>query len=156
MFGTAITVLAVVALGISAGAVLAEGVILIPFWRSLEPTAFLAWYHQHARVLVWFFGPLEAASALLVVLAALVSWLTGESSPGLLAGASVLAVLVLAAFPVYFQRVNASFVEATIAPTEVPVELRRYSTYHWLRVALAVGAFALASVAAANHHARTA
>src|SRR5262245_32326627 len=156
MVESVMLVLAVVALGLSAGAVVAEGAILIPFWRSLEPAAFLAWYHQHARLLLWFFGPLEVASALLVVLAALVSWFTGERSSGLLAGASVLALLVLAAFPLYFQRANGSFVEATIATTEVPMELHRYSNYHWVRVALAVAAFVLAAVAAGNRDVRTA
>jgi hypothetical protein len=140
--------LTVIALGLSAGAVLAEGAVLIPFWRSLQPGAFLAWYRQHAALLFRFFGSLEIVAAGLAVLVALMSWLGNEPAAGLLAVSALLAVLVLAAFPLYFRRANARFAEATIAIAEVGVELRRYSNWHWVRVLLAIAAFAVAAVAA--------
>ena len=55
--------LAQVALGISAGALLAEAKVLVPFWRGLEPSEFLAWYRKHADLLLRFFGPLEIVAA---------------------------------------------------------------------------------------------
>src|SRR6267378_2029146 len=58
MEGT-LVVLAAVALGLAAGATLAEGAVLVPFWRSLDPEAFLAWYRRYAALLLRFFGPLE-------------------------------------------------------------------------------------------------
>jgi len=145
----ALVVLAAVALGLAAGATLAEGAVLVPFWRSLDPEAFLAWYRRYAALLLRFFGPLEVVAAGLALAAALVSWLAGESGSGLLAAAAVLAVLVLAAFPLYFQRANASFAEGTIAAADVAAELRRWARWHWGRVVLAVAAFALAVVAVA-------
>ncbi len=143
---SALVVLAVVALGLSAGAVLTEGAVLIPSWRSLRPEAFLAWYREHAALLTRFFGTLEVVAAGLVILVAVV----GRGEPGcrLLAASAVLAVLVLAVFPLYFQRTNAGFAAGTIAPTRVGPELRRYALWHWGRVALALAAFALAAVAA--------
>ena len=146
--------LAVLALGLSAGALVAEGAVLVPFWRSLQPESFLAWYRQHATLLLRFFGPLEIVAASLAVVAALVSWLGDEPASGLLAISAVLAVLVLAMFPLYFQRANASFAGATIATTEVGVELRRWSIRHWVRVVLAIAAFAVAVVAARKGHDR--
>src|SRR5712692_2124676 len=107
--------LAVLVLGLSAGAVVAEGAVLVPFWRSLQPESFLTWYRQHATLLLRFFGPLEILAAGLAVVAALVSWLGDEPASGLLAISDLLAVLVLALFPLYFRRTNASFAEATIA-----------------------------------------
>jgi len=149
-----LVLLAVLALGLSAGALVAEGAVLVPFWRSLQPESFLAWYRQHATLLLRFFGPLEIVAASLAVVAALVSWLGDEPASGLLAISAVLAVLVLAMFPLYFQRANASFAGATIATTEVGVELRRWSIWHWVRVVLAIAAFAVAVVAARKGHDR--
>jgi hypothetical protein len=143
-----LVLLAVIALGLSAGAVLAEGAVLVPFWRSLQPESFLSWYRQHAALLLRFFGPLEVVAAGLAVVAALVGWVGGDPASGLLVASACLAVLVLVAFPLYFQRVNASFAEATIAPADVGAELRRWAAWHWARVVLAIGAFALAAVAA--------
>ena len=143
---SALVVLAVVALGLSAGAVLAEGAVLIPSWRSLRPEAFLAWYREHAALLTRFFGTLEVVAAGLIILAAV----AGRGEPGcrLLAASAVLAVLVLAVFPLYFRRTNASFAEGTIAIARIAPELRRYAVWHWGRVALAIAAFALSAVAA--------
>ena len=146
--GSVLVLLAVVALGLSAGALVAEGAVLVPFWRSLQPESFLAWYRQHATLLLRFFGPLEIVAASLAVVAALVSWFGDEPASGVLAISALLAVLVLAVFPLYFQRANASFAGATIATTEVGVELRRWSIWHWVRVVLAIAAFAVAVVAA--------
>ena len=143
-----LVLLAVVALGLSAGALVAEGAVLVPFWQSLEPEAFLAWYRQHGALLLRFFGPLEVIAACLAVVAALVSWSEEESGSGLLAVSALLALLVVAAFPLYFRRANASFAEATIATVDVGAELRRWSSWHWVRVMLAVAAFAMAVVAA--------
>ena len=68
-------VLAVVSLGLSAGALLAEASVLVPFWRAQNPEAFLSWYRQHSGLLLRFFGPLEVASGLFVLGATLFAWL---------------------------------------------------------------------------------
>jgi len=94
------------------------------------------------------FRPRELVGATLALVARLVCWLVDGVASALLAISAVLAVLVLAMFPLYFQRANASFVGATIATTEVGVELRRWSIWHWVRVVLAIAAFAVAVVAA--------
>jgi len=54
---------------------------------------------------------------------------------------------VLAAFPIYFQKVNASFAEGTIDPGAVASELRRWAAWHRVRTLLAIGAFLLAALA---------
>ena len=143
-----VALLAVVALGLSAGAVVTEGAVLVPFWRSLPPESFLAWYRQHTGLLLRFFGPLEVGAAGLAVLATLVSWFAGGPATGLFALSALLAILVLAMFPLYFRRANASFAEATIPIAEVDRELRRWSAWHRVRIVLGIAAFVLAVVAA--------
>lgn len=132
--------LATLALGLAAGAVLAEGAVLVPWWRSQPPEAFLAWYAANASRLFDFFGTLEMAAAVLVVLAAAL-----VRSPPFVAAAA-LTVGVLAVFPLYFQDVNASFEKATIAPADVAAELGRWAAWHWLRTGMAIAAFAAAVV----------
>lgn len=142
-----LAMLAIAALGLSAGALLAEGAILVPFWRSLPARSFLAWYREHAGLLLRFFAPLEIAAALLPALAAAVGWLGGSAGAPLLAVSAALALLVLAAFPAYFQRANASFADQSIAVDQVPDELRRWSRWHWGRACVATLAFLLAILA---------
>jgi len=139
-------VIATVVLGVSAGALVAEGAVLVPFWRSLEPEAFLGWYQEHAGLLLKFFGPLEITAAVLALAALALNWLHGSAASDPLMVSAVLAVAVLAAFPLYFQKVNARFASGAVARDCVQDELRRWSRWHWARTVLAVGAFVSAVV----------
>ena len=145
---TILVLLAVAVLGLTAGALLAEGAVLVPFWRSLPPDSFLRWYRENAALLLRFFGPLEVAAPLLAGLAAIASWGSAGSASSLLFASSVLSLLVLGAFPLYFKRVNSSFAEGTIEPDRLEEELRRWAYWHWARVVLAAAAF-LAGILAA-------
>ncbi len=145
---TTFLLLAVAALGLTAGALLAEGAVLVPFWRSLPSGSFRGWYHDNGTLLLRFFGPLEVAAALLAILAATTSWLSGATGAPLLAASGFLSLLVLGAFPLYFRRVNSSFADGTIEPDRVPGELRRWARWHWARVVVATAAFLAAVLAA--------
>jgi hypothetical protein len=143
----ALALVATVALGLSAGALVAEGGVLVPVWRSEPPEAFLAWYRDHAALLVGFYGPLEIAAVGLSAAALAANWLHPVMAAGPLLGAAVLAIGVLVAFPLYFQKVNISFATGTIELARIPDELRRWSRWHWARTVLAVGAFVCEVVA---------
>ncbi len=146
--------LAVAALGIFAGAMMTEGGVLVPYWRSLAPAEFLRWYAANAGRLLEFFSPLTTTSAVLAVLAAGLSLV--EAHPGrwwacLAAG---LMLVVVASFFVYFERANASFAAGTIALEAVPLELARWRAWHRARTVLSVAALAAAVLATALAHVR--
>jgi hypothetical protein len=146
ILATTIALLAVLALGLAAGAMLAEGGVLVPFWRSLPPDAFLRWYADNASRLFAFFGPLEIASTALAAGAAALHGLSRRPGAGWFAVAAVLGAAVLATFPAYFRDVNASFEAGTIPPDRVAAELERWAAWHWGRTAIGVGAFAAAAL----------
>lgn len=136
-----VALLAAVALGLTTGALLAEGAILVPFWRSLPSENFLSWYQLHAALLQQFFGPLEVAAAILTAVAAALSRVSADRRNLFPVMATLFAVAVLAVFPIYFQRVNTSFAAGTIAADRVAEELRRWSSWHWFRTVMAMAAF---------------
>ncbi len=133
--------LTVIALGLSAGALLAEGAVLVPFWRSAEPRTFLDWYAEHAGLLFRFFAPLEIGSAILAVAAALLHGIRRRPAWAL---AAALSLLVLLAFPVYFEDANASFASGSLAPEAVGDALATWARWHWGRTGLMLVAFATA------------
>lgn len=142
--------LAVVSLGLSAGALLAEACVLVPMWRSQEPESFLDWYRDHAGLLLRFFGPLEVSSCVFVVAATTLAWLQDLPGFGLLLGSTGLTLVVLASFPLYFKKANASFAEHSIQASDVGAELVRWGRWHWARTALAIVAFFLAILSLAR------
>ncbi len=142
-----LAILSIVVLGLTAGALLTEGAVLVTFWRSLPPEPFLAWYRENAHILLRFFAPLEILAALLATLAVIAtSMATGSPAP-LLVASSLLSLLVLAAFPLYFKSANSSFAEGTIEAAKVEDELKRWARWHWLRVTIATAAFLAALLA---------
>jgi hypothetical protein len=131
-------------LGIFAGAMLTEGMVLVPYWRSLSPAAFFAWYAANDRRLLRFFGQLTSATALLVVAAAVVALWTGHAAATHAVISAALMIAVVSSFPLYFKRANERFAAASIDPSAVATELARWSACHWIRTALSFIALASA------------
>jgi hypothetical protein len=131
-------------LGVYAGAMLTEGFVLVPYWRSLAAEAFFAWYAANDARLFGYFGPLTIAMAALALVTAVVATL--ERSPGrwLAVLVAALALAAIAMFPVYFQETNASFAAGTVAPADLPRELARWDRWHRARTVLSVVALVLA------------
>lgn len=151
MSGLAVNVLAdvlcllsVAALGIFAGAMLTEGGVLVPFWRSLPPAEFFAWYAANDERLLGFFGPLTSVTALLALFAALVAMWARRAGRWLALLAAVLSFVAVATFFLYFGQANANFSSASIEASQLPAELTRWATWHWLRTAISCAAFAAA------------
>jgi hypothetical protein len=141
---TAVSVLAAIVLGLAAGAMLAEAAVLMPFWRSLPADAFLAWYREHAGLLLAFFGPLEIAAAVLAIAAAILSAMSRRTGLAYFVASALLAIAVLAFFPLYFQATNESFATGTVDRARLADELVRYAWLHGLRTAAGTAAFAAA------------
>jgi hypothetical protein len=136
---------AVVALGLSAGAMLAEATLLVPYWRALPASDFLLWFADNEPRLTAFYGPLEVAAAVLALAAAGAGAWRRQGGTRPLALAASLAVAVLAMYPLYFEGVNASFVAGTMDAAAVASELARWSAWQWVRVVIGVAAFVVAS-----------
>jgi uncharacterized membrane protein len=131
----------VVVLGLSAGAMLTEAIVFVPFWQSLSPSEFLKWFAENEPLLVEFFGSLQTISVILILVTTVLFWLRNHRGKYLAAFALLLVIGVIALFFIYFQNVNASFVKATIAIDNVKSELAWWRFWQWVRTVLGIGAF---------------
>ena len=142
--GSWVSGLCVLALGLTAGAMLAEAAILVPYWQSLAPSDFFDWYAANASLLVDFYSPLEISAAVSAIACAI--WYSVRSRPG--AGlwwlAATLSIFVLVMFFLYFEEANAGFAERAIAEGDVADALATWGTWQWARVAVGFTAFAVA------------
>ena len=133
-------VLSVAALGVFLGANITEGCLLVPYWRSLAPADFFAWYATNDRRLLGFFGPLTTITVLIVLATAAIAVWTRAAGRWPMAIAAGLMVVAVLMFPLYFQGVNARFAGGIIAPADLPGALARWELWHWVRTAIAGGA----------------
>jgi hypothetical protein len=128
-------------LGVFAGANLTEGCVLVPYWRTLPPATFFAWYAANDARLLGFFGPLTAITV--VVAAGAAAWAVRTAHPARWTAvtAAGLSTAALSMFFVYFRAANASFSAGT---AELPGELARWAAWHWVRTLVSVAALAAA------------
>jgi hypothetical protein len=142
----AFSLLALVALGLTAGAMLAEATILVPYWQSLSAEQFFNWYQNNAELLVDFYSPLEITSAILSLIAAILN-VVSRRSAWLWVLAAMMSLVVIGLFFVYFKDANAGFANRTVVQQELPAALVTWGAWQWTRVAFGVGAFVAATVA---------
>ena len=135
-----LNLLATLLVGIYAGSLLTEGVVLVPYWRRMPHADFTQLHGDVGPSLFRYFAPLTTLAVGLSVAAAmregvLYSWRTL---------AAVLCVGALLTFFIYFRRANAAFAAGTLTEAQLAPELARWSAWHWLRTVAAVAAFAAA------------
>ena len=138
--------LSVAALGVFAGAMLTEGFVLVPYWRSLPAEDFFRWYAANDLRLLGFFGPITVAAGVTIVAAAATSLWEGVPGRWQSAVAAVLMIAAIVMFPAYFQAANASFSTASIPAAELAAELARWSVWHDARTVLSLAALAAATL----------
>lgn len=134
-------------LGVFTGAMLTEGFVLVPYWRSLSSRDFFAWYAANDRRLFRFFGAVTVAAALTTVSAAGVAWWSGAAGGTGLVVAAIAVLAAVAMFPLCFEKANARFAAASVPSSELPGELERWQRLHWVRTALVSAAFLAALLA---------
>lgn len=137
-------------LGLFTGSLLTEGVILIPYWRSMEPKVFLNLHGSLGPQLYKYFAPLTIAAILFPIIAAIhCVWIrSGAMAYSLLS--AVLSLCILVIYFHYFKSANDSFATGSVGVEGLPDELRKWNTWHWIRTIVAIAAFYLSLVAIAQ------
>lgn len=140
-----VEVLAVVCATGTAVANLVLAVAVIPFWKTLEPEAFLDWFSRYANRFglisapLGFLGVIFSAWALIEATATDVRWLWALSL--------LLLVASLAVLPMYFVATNTKFYKRTISGDQVTDEVRQWARWHWSRTVTPLVAVVLATLA---------
>ena len=135
-------ILAVTGSAMFAGVMLAIGVILGEYWKSLPPAEFVDWFAQHS-------GRIQSAIPLVVAPTLLglggMLWLDWSNAAArtLWLGAAGCIVAVLALTIVWFVPSNAAFAAKTIPIDQVTGKLDTWLLIHNVRIALAFAASAL-------------
>jgi Domain of unknown function (DUF1772) len=136
--------LSVLLLGLFVGALLAEGYLLVPYWRKLLPEQFFLLHKEFGPRLYRFYAPLTIAATLLTVSTAIISWLIGYSERWITLTAGILSLSMIAIYFIYFKQANESFAKMSISADDLGPELGRWASWHSLRVMIGIVAFGFA------------
>jgi hypothetical protein len=125
-------------LGLLVGALLAEGALFVPYWKTLEAEKFLKLHKEYGPRLYKFFAPLTIAATNLAVVMAVVSVVTAQNGRWATAIAGIFAASMVGIYFVYFKNANESFAVGKISADELKAELNRWEKWHWLRVVVGI------------------
>ncbi len=139
----ALQTISVAVIGLLTGSLLTEAMILVPYWRKMEPEEFLRLHGTMGPSLYRYFAPLTAAGTMIPIVTGVYSMVLAPSSVGLSAMVALLAGMMFCTYFVYFKGANESFETRSIGVEAVANELRRWAAWHWLRVAIGLIAFFL-------------
>jgi hypothetical protein len=126
----------VVLVGLLAGALLTEGMVLVPFWRKMPAEQFYDLHHLAGPRLFRFFAPLTMLGVIAPVALAILNPVHIVA-----AIAAVLCVLALLSFFVFFKDVNIKLSKQQYEYEELPDVLRRWAIWHHSRTGLVLIAF---------------
>lgn len=141
------TLAAILALGISAGASLAEVTLLVPFWKTLNANDFFSWYQDNQERLVAFYSPLQIWSAVLALLALVIHGLARNRGKWMMLISTLFALGVLATFFMFFKEANGALAAGPMPESQLAVALEVWGNWQWIRIALGSLAFAFAVLA---------
>jgi hypothetical protein len=132
-----LNLLSTLIIGLYAGSLLTEAMILVPYWRRMDPAQFFELHGTLGPRLFRFFAPLTTAAVGSAVLVAMINRaenMTWTVSAGLCVSALVI-------FFLYFSKANKSFADHSLKHEDLAAELTRWASWHWLRTVLVIIAF---------------
>jgi uncharacterized membrane protein len=143
-----LTIATATILGLFAGGMLTEALLLVPYFRSLKAEDFYRQRHDFGPRLYRFYSPLTIGATLSALTTAIAVIVLDPKNSGPSLIAALLSLSILSTYFLYFRRANRSFAEQRLTATELNLELGRWSGVHNFRTALAIAA-ALVSILAA-------
>ncbi len=130
-------------LGLFVGSMLTEAMILVPYWRSMEPSVFLQLHGTLGPQLYRYFAPLTIAATVIPLVTAVACRLTGQENRGFALGTAGLMLGILGIYFFYFKAANESFKTGSVGIDGLAAELRRWAAWHGLRTVISSIAFGL-------------
>jgi hypothetical protein len=127
-------ILTTLAIGLFAGSLLTEAIILVPYWRRMEPKEFFRLHGSLRPNLFRYYAPLTSAAVILAVTAAALAG--ADNLPWLIT--AVLCLITIVIFAFYFHVANNRFATHDISNYNLARELRNWANWHWLRTALVI------------------
>ena len=128
-------------LGLLVGSLLTEALILVPYWREMDPKEFLRLHGTMGPKLYKYFAPLTILATMLPIFAAVAAVNVNTSFFILSVVPAIITTTMLLMYLAYFKRANESFKTGSVGVAGVANELTMWARWHWVRVVFGLMAF---------------
>lgn len=130
-----------------AGGGLVAQTVVVPHWRSMDPTAFLDHFGTYGPALGATLFPLEVISTLALAVTTFLAVRNRSIARAWWAAATACMVGTLVLLPVYFAGANVAMLSEDFSVENVPGELAAWNAWNWARTGLGLVAAVLCCIA---------
>lgn len=128
----------IVVFAIFLGSQITEGVLLVPYWKSLTAQEFYAYYAKFGPLIGRFYTILTIIAALIPI-AVSVRFVVKKHEGAVYAVlSSFFAILFILCFYIYFKGVNEKFYQSFYSEKDLSLELVKWSYWHWSRIGIEI------------------
>jgi len=125
---------AVAIFAIFIGSQITEGVLLVPYWKSLSSTDFYIYYSEFGPSIGRFYTILTIAAALIPISFSFYCKLSASKAFKYSLISAFFAIIFVSSFYLYFKGANELFYQGTLSESELKNELSIWSYWHWGRI----------------------
>lgn len=126
--------IAIAIFSIFIGSQITEGALLVPYWQSLLSSDFYSYYDEFGPTIGSFYTVLTIIAALIPISVSIYCKAINSKALKYAAVSSILAVLFVSFFYLYFKDTNELFYQAALSEVELKNELLVWSYWHWGRI----------------------
>lgn len=120
--------------GIFVGSQLTEGILFVPYWKSLSTADFYQYYATFGPGIIRFYSILTTIAVLIPISTSVYCFFKKSQALKYSLVATFFALLILGSFYIYFKDVNQQFFESAFNADQLKAELNTWERWHWLRV----------------------
>jgi hypothetical protein len=118
------------------GSQITEGVLLVPYWKTLSTTDFHEYYSHFGLTIGRFYTILTIVAALIPISINIYCFYKKSKALTYSLISSFFTFLCIAVFYIYFKDTNQQFFNASFNPIQLISELEIWGYLHWFRVIL--------------------
>jgi hypothetical protein len=140
-----LSLLALISSSLFLGACLVIGVVLVPYWQSMQGLAFLDYFSRWGPILGMLMFPLGGFAQLTLILACWEARADRSAFRWWLMSALCFS-LIIVLFVFYFSHTNLAMIHKVIDISILSQTLVTWQVFHWLRTVIALSSVCLAMV----------
>lgn len=118
------------------GSQITEAILLVPYWQSLSPGDFYGYYQKFGPSIGRFYTILTVIAASIPITFSIFYFRYKKPGLTLALASSLLAMLFVSCFYIYFKDTNELFYQSAFNENELINELIIWSKWHWGRIVL--------------------
>lgn len=127
-------ILLVAIFGIFVGSQITEGILIVPFWKTLSKIEFYEHYTRFGPSIGFFYTVLTILVFLIPITVSIYCYFKNKKALKYSILSSICALLFVSFFYVYFKEANQQFYDNAFDAIQLKLELETWGKWHWFRV----------------------